>query len=174
MTAASALSCTFNMHACILPFPMGSSMFVSALCPCPRSAKNIMDSVSLLTCTFGLSIIAPTKAKVRKIKGASALTPSSKRTKRAGSDRLATTMNQSNDEQVPVAVHQDFSQKLDAVMTMITDLSTHVTAYKGHQKQGEPSFTSSPLTSLPRWRARHQGELAPSPRYTSGGPEEHG
>ena len=50
-----------------------------------------------------------TKAKVMKAKGASALTPISKRTKRAVNKRLATTMNQSIDELAPVAVHQDFA-----------------------------------------------------------------
>ena len=76
--------------------------------------------------------MSPTKAKVRKQKGDSALTPISKRTKRAGSKRLASTMNQSIDEQAPVAVHQDFSQKLDALMMKVaTYISTRMTAYEG-------------------------------------------
>ena len=106
--------------------------------------------------------MAPTKAKVGKQKGASALTPISIWTKRAGSKRLATTMNQSFDEQVPVAVHQDFSLKLDALMKVVTDLSIRVTGYEGRQKQREASVTPSPPTSPPRRRARYQGVPPPA------------
>ena len=111
--------------------------------------------------------MAPTKAKVMKAKGVSALTPISKRTKRAGSKRLATTIDQSIDGQAPVAVHQNFFQKLDALMKVATDLSTRVTAYEGNQKQGETSIPSSLPTSLPRQGARHQGAPAPSLMYLS-------
>ena len=105
--------------------------------------------------------MAPTKAKVKEQKGASALTSISKRTNRAGSKRLATTMNQSFHEQAAMAVHQDFSQKFDALIKVVTDLSTRMTAYEGRQKQGEASVTPSPPTSPSRRRARHQGVSAP-------------
>ena len=62
-----------------------------------------------------------------------------------------------------MAVHQNFSQKLDALMKLVTDLSTRVTAYEGRQKQGEASVTPSPPTSARRRGARHKG--GPSP-YT--------
>ena len=50
------------------------------------------------------------QAKVRKSKGV-ASTPFSKRTKRAGSKRLATplTVHQLSDEDVPVSMQDDFS-----------------------------------------------------------------
>ena len=101
----------------------------------------------------------PTKAKVRKSKGVAALNPHSKRIVRAGSKRLATplTVNQSIDEDVAVPIQEDFSQNLEMVMKVVTDLSTHVAANEVCQRQGEASSTTSPPTNLPTWRARHQG-----------------
>ena len=90
------------------------------------------------------------------------MTPISKRTKMAGSKRRATTINKSIDEQDTVAVHQDFSKKLDSLMKVVTDLATRVTAYERRQKQEEASVTSSSPTPLPKWRARHQGAPAPN------------
>ena len=68
--------------------------------------------------------MAPTNAKVTKQKGVSPFTPIAKRTKRPGSKRLVTTKNQSSDEQASMAGHQDFSQKLDALLKVVTALST--------------------------------------------------
>ena len=67
--------------------------------------------------------MAHTKAKVRKSKGVVALTPYSKG---AGSKRLVTplTVNLSIHEEVPVSIHDYFSQKLDVLMKVVTDLST--------------------------------------------------
>ena len=99
--------------------------------------------------------MGPTKAKVTKQKAVSPFTSIAKRTKSAGSKRLATTKNQSSN------VHQAFSQKLDALLKVFTDLSTCVTAYEGIQKQGEASVTPSPPISPPGRRARHQGASTP-------------
>ena len=108
--------------------------------------------------------MAPTKAKVTKQKRVSPFTNIVKSTKRAAvKDRLP-QKNQSSDEQAPVAVHQDLSQKLDAVLKMVTDLATRVTAYEGRQKQGEAAVTPSPPTSPTRRRAGHQGHLPPTLR----------
>ena len=75
-----------------------------------------------------------------------------KRTRREDRKRLVNTENQSSDEQPPVAVHQDLSQKSDALLQVVTYLSMWVAAYEGQQGQGEPSVTASP-TSPPRRRA---------------------
>ena len=93
--------------------------------------------------------MAPTIAKTRKSKGVVALIPHSKRTKKAGSNTLATplTMNQSNDKEVPVSVHEDFSQKLDPLIKVVTDLSTQLAANEGCEWKGKSSSTNSPPTS---------------------------
>ena len=72
--------------------------------------------------------MAPTKAKVRKPKGVAASTPHSKRTNRAGSKILALDptlrgQNQALDEEVAVFIQDDFSQKLDTLMKVVTALS---------------------------------------------------
>ena len=70
----------------------------------------------------------PTKATVRKSEGVAASTPHSKRTKRAGSKRLAAALtvqsqNQSIDEEIAVSIQDDFSQKLDTMMKVMPDLT---------------------------------------------------
>ena len=84
------------------------------------------------------------------------MTPLFKRTKRAGSKRLAIhfTVHQTSDE-------DDFSQKMDTLVKVVRDPSTHVSANEDHQRQGQVASTPSPLTSLPRQRAMHQGAPAP-------------
>ena len=108
--------------------------------------------------------MAPTKAKVRKLKGV-ASTPLSKRTKRAGSKKqvIPLTVHQTSDDNVSVAMQDDFSPKLAALVKVVTDHSTRVADSEDRQRQGLIASTTSPLTSLPRQRARHYGELAPFP-----------
>ena len=48
-------------------------------------------------------------------------------------------------------------------MKVMKDLSRLVVATEEYQRQRETSATSSPATSLPRWRARHQGPSDPEP-----------
>ena len=69
---------------------------------------------------------------------------------------MANPENQSSDEQLPVTVQQDLSQKLHALLHVVTDLSTWVAAYEGRQDQGEASVMASPPTLPPRRRARCQ------------------
>ena len=64
---------------------------------------------------------------------------------------------QINDEEVAVTIQDDLSQKLDALMHAMTDLSRCMGPTEECQRQGEVSSTSSPPTSLPRWRAKYQG-----------------
>ena len=59
------------------------------------------------------------------------MTPTLQRNKRAGRERLANPENQSSDEQPLVAVHQELTQKLDALLHIVTDLSTRVAAHEG-------------------------------------------
>ena len=82
--------------------------------------------------------------------------PTPKRTERGGRKRLANPENQPSDEQSHVDIQQDFSQKLDALLHVVTDLSMRVAAYEGQQYHGEASVTASPPTSPPRRRVRCQ------------------
>ena len=91
----------------------------------------------------------------------SSSTPTPKRTKRASRKRLANPENQPSEEQTPLDIQQDLSQKLDALLHVMTDLYTLVAAYEGQLDQGEASVMASPTTSLPRRRARHQVTTAP-------------
>ena len=50
----------------------------------------------------------------------------------------------------------DVSQKLDALVKTVTDLSRCVEAMEEHQKEGGASPSNSPSTSRPRRRARHK------------------
>ena len=96
-------------------------------------------------------------------------TPTPRRNKREGSTKLANPQNQFSDEQTPMDIHQDVSQKLDPLLHGVTDLSMWVAAFKGRHGQGEASVMASPPTSPHRRRARHQvtpasyDEIAPAP-----------
>ena len=90
-----------------------------------------------------------------------ATTPTSRRNKRADSQRLANPQNQSSDDQTPVDIHHHVSKKLDPLLHVVTDLSTWVAAFEGRQDQGQASVMASPPTSPPRRRARHQ--VTPTP-----------
>ena len=91
------------------------------------------------------------------------MNPHSKRIVRAGSKRLATplTVNQSIDEDVAVPIQEDFSQNLEMVMKVVTDLSTHVAANEGffHYQ----SSHQSPHMESQTPRSTHP----PPPRCTS-------
>ena len=50
----------------------------------------------------------------------------------------------------------DVSQKLNALVKAVTDLSGHVEATEEHQKEGGASPSNSSSNSHPRRRARHQ------------------
>ena len=106
--------------------------------------------------------MAPTKPNDRKSKGV-ASTPLSKRTKWAGSKRLATplTVNQLSDDNVPVSMQDDFL--LEAFIEVFTDLSTHVAANEECHRQGQAASSTCPPTSLPRQTLRHGGAPAPLP-----------
>ena len=68
--------------------------------------------------------------------------PQAKRTKRAGSKGLAHAVSvqgqyEINEEQVAVIIQYDLSEKLDALMQAMTDVSRSVGATKEHQRQRE-------------------------------------
>ena len=72
--------------------------------------------------------MVPTKAKVKKTKGAATLAPQAKITRRGGNKGLApaTTMrgqHQIDTKQVAVTVQQDVTQKLDILVNAVMDVS---------------------------------------------------
>ena len=72
--------------------------------------------------------MAPTKAKVTKTKGAAVPVPHAKRTNKAGSQKFAPAVTvqgqyQRDDEEMAVTTQDDDYQKLDALMSTVTDLS---------------------------------------------------
>ena len=109
MTFISPTLSNWQSRVSFITLPLPALMFTSWV-------------LSLLTFTY-LDIMAPTEDNVRKSNRVAALTLHSKRTKRAGGKRLATplTVNLSIDEEVPVSVHEDFFQKLDALIKVVTD-----------------------------------------------------
>ena len=77
--------------------------------------------------------MVPTKAKVRKTRGSATLTPQAKRIWRVCSKRLApsaTVWGQHqiliDADEVAVTVQQDVTQKLDALVKAVMDLSRRV------------------------------------------------
>ena len=77
-------------------------------------------------------------------------------------------MNQSSDDQTPVDIHQDVSKKLEYLLHVLTDLSTHrFSDDHTTMHHGEASVRASTPTFPPRRRARHQvtptsiNEIAP-------------
>ena len=71
--------------------------------------------------------------------------------------------NQSIDKEVAVSIRDDFFQKLDALLKVMTARSRHVVANEKRERQGKASSTSSPPTSVPRWRVGCQGTPDPHP-----------
>ena len=110
-----------------------------------------------------------TKPRVSREQVASSTNPTPKRTKRAGSKRLATPQNWFSDDQTAVDM-QTISKKNDALLRVVTDLTMRVSVFKERQDQGEASVRASPPTFPPRRRARRQvthtpiDELAPDIR----------
>ena len=101
--------------------------------------------------------MVPTKAKVRMTRGVATSTPQTEETKGAGNKRLATTVwgqNKIDAKEVSVTVQQDVTQKLDALVKAMMDISRQVEAIEYHQREGGgASPYNSPSTSHPRWRA---------------------
>ena len=58
--------------------------------------------------------------------------------------------------EVAVTSRDDVSQKLDALVKAMTDLSQCVKATEEYREEGVASLTSSPSTSRPKKRARTQ------------------
>ena len=69
---------------------------------------------------------------------------------------LCMPKNYTDDEEEVLTSNEEVSQKLDAVVKAMTDLSRHVEATEECQKEGGASPSSSSSTSHHRRRARHQ------------------
>ena len=74
--------------------------------------------------------MAPSKTRVTRKKVASFKNSTPKRNKRAGSKRLATPQDQFSDNQTPVDTQQTISQKMDALLCVVTDLNTWVSVFE--------------------------------------------
>ena len=61
-----------------------------------------------------------------------------------------------SDAEVASSSRDDVSQKLDALVKAVTDLSKWVESMEEHLMEGGASHSDSPSTSFPRRRAKHQ------------------
>ena len=102
--------------------------------------------------------MAPSKPRVTRKKVASSKNPTPKMNKRAGSKRLATPQDQFSDDQTPMDTQQTISQKMDALLRVVTDLTIRVSGFEEKQDKGEPSVMTSQVTPAPI------GEIAPDVR----------